>query len=173
MEGEPGVFVAVPAADAQDAMRILTEKVRRAVVVRRVEWRDATTCSPPRWSLGSSAARPSTLHALVTRRPLRATVAAAGELLGRPGVVRGAIAHSVLTIGWTSVLLVALPRRATVAWGAVAGAAIGLADLAIADRRFPAIAALPRLPQLADHVAFGALVGAVVAVRSGGVHAAG
>ena len=92
---------------------------------------------------GIFSGTPSTIHALVTRRSLRAAVTAAGELLGRPGVVRGAIAHSFLTIGWTSVLLVALPRRATVAWGAVAGAAIGLADLAIADRRFPAIAALP------------------------------
>jgi hypothetical protein len=121
---------------------------------------------------GLLSGAPSTLHALVTRRPLRATVAAAGELLGRPGVVRGVLAHTAVTIGWTSVLLVVLPRRATIASGAVAGAAIGLADLAVADRRFAAIAALPRLPQLADHVAFGTLVGAVVAVRSGGVHAA-
>ena len=116
---------------------------------------------------------PSTIHALVTRRPLRVTVAAAGELLGRPSVVRGLAAHTIVTIGWTSVLLAVLPRTATAAWGAAAGAVIGVADLAIADRRFPAIAALPRLPQLADHVAFGAMVGAVVAVRSGGVHAAG
>jgi hypothetical protein len=122
---------------------------------------------------GLLSGAPSTLHALVTRRPLRAAVSAAGELLGHPGVVRGVLAHTAVTIGWTSVLLVVLPRRATIAWGAVAGAAIGLADLAIADRRFPAIAALPRLPQLADHVAFGTLVGAVVTVRSGGVHAAG
>ena len=122
---------------------------------------------------GIFSGAPSTSHALFTGQPLRAAVAAAGELLGRPGVLRGAIAHGFLTIGWTSVLLVVLPRRATVAWGAVAGAAIGVADLAIADRRFPTIAALPRLPQLADHIAFGALVGAVVTVRSGGVHAAG
>ena len=120
---------------------------------------------------GIFSGTPSTIHALVTRRSLRAAVTAAGELLGRPGVVRGAIAHSFLAIGWTSVLLVALPRRATVAWGAVAGAVIGVADLAIADRCFPAIAALPRLPQLADHIAFGALVGAVVTARSGSVHA--
>ena len=122
---------------------------------------------------GILSGAPSTIHALVTGRRLREAVAAAGELLGRPGVLRGAIAHALLTIGWTSVLLLVLPRRATVAWGAVAGAAIGVADLAIADRRFPAIAALPRLPQLTDHVAFGALVGAVVTVRSRGVDAAG
>ena len=122
---------------------------------------------------GIFSGAPSTIHALFTGQRLRAAVAAAGELLGRPGVLRGAIAHTFLTIGWTSVLLLVLPRRATIAWGAVAGAAIGVADLAIADRRFPAIAALPRLPQLADHIAFGTLVGAVVTVRSGGVHTAG
>jgi hypothetical protein len=38
-------------------------------------------------------------------------------------------------------------------------------DLTIAGRWFPAIAALPRLPQVADHILFGALVGAVVAQR--------
>jgi hypothetical protein len=64
-----------------------------------------------------------------------------------------------MTLAWTTVLVVALPRRRTVAWGAAAGLAIGVADLAVADRRFPAIAALPRLPQLADHLTFGALVG--------------
>ena len=82
---------------------------------------------------GIFSGTPSTIHAMVTRRSLRAAVTAAGELLGRPGVVRGAIAHSFLTIGWTSVLLVALPRRATVASVSRrrrTGAAIGLADLA-------------------------------------------
>lgn len=59
-------------------------------------------------------------------------------------------------------LAAALPRRWTVAWGAFAGLAIGVLDLGVAARRFPAIAALPRGPQLADHVAFGSIVGAVL-----------
>ncbi|MDQ3308295.1 MAG: hypothetical protein M3499_08085, partial [Actinomycetota bacterium] len=49
--------------------------------------------------------------------------------------------------------------------GALAGLAIVGLDLTIAERRFPAIAGLPRAPQVADHVLFGALVGAVIARR--------
>ena len=75
-----------------------------------------------------------------------------------------------MTVGWATVLVVALPRRRTVAWGAAAGLAIGVADLAVADRRFPAIAVLPRLPQLADHLAFGALVGLVCAGQADAEH---
>jgi len=44
-----------------------------------------------------------------------------------------------------------------------AGLAIAWLDLGIARRRFPAIAALRQGPQVADHVAFGAVVGAVFA----------
>jgi len=44
----------------------------------------------------------------------------------------------------------------------MAGLAIAATDLSIADARFPAIAVLPRGPQVADHVAFGALVGAAL-----------
>jgi hypothetical protein len=41
-------------------------------------------------------------------------------------------------------------------------AAVVAGAQSIARRRFPAIDALPRGPQLADHVAFGALVGATL-----------
>ena len=57
-------------------------------------------------------------------------------------------------------------------WGALAGLAIGGLDLGIAARRVPAIAALPQVPQLADHVAFGAVAGWMLrspAVRDGWV----
>lgn len=114
---------------------------------------------------GTLSGIPSTVHALATGRSPLGAARAAGELLGRPGLVRGAAAHTVMTLGWTTVLAAALPRRRSVgrslAWGAAAGLAIGVVDLAVADRRFPAIAALPRLPQLADHALFGALVGAI------------
>ena len=106
---------------------------------------------------------PSTIHAASDRRSVLAATRAAGTLLGRSGVGRGAVVHVAITGWWTAVLAVALPRRRTVAWGAVSGLAIGFLDLAIARRRFPAVAALPRRAQLADHVAFGAIVGAVLA----------
>ena len=105
---------------------------------------------------------PSTLHALVTRRPLLAAPRAAGELLGRTGLARGALAHAGMTLGWTMVLGATLPPRRRVAWGMAAGLGIAALDLGIARRRYPAIAALPQGPQVADHVAFGALVGATL-----------
>lgn len=90
---------------------------------------------------------------------------AAGTLIGRATVTRGIVAHVVITCGWTTVLSLVLPARRPAAWGAVAGLAIGVLDLGIARRRFPAIAGLPRAPQLADHVAFGVLAGAVLRSR--------
>ena len=111
---------------------------------------------------GALSGAPSTVHALVTARPLGAATRAAGTLLGDATVPRGVLAHAVVTMWWTTVLAALLPARWTVAWGALGGGAIGVLDLSIARRRFPAIAALPRAPQLADHVAFGALAAAML-----------
>ena len=106
---------------------------------------------------------PSTMHAVGAERPVLASTRAAGTMLGRPTVLRGLVAHAVVSAWWTGVLAAVLPRSGRAAWGALAGLGIGLVDLGvIARRRFPAIASLPRWPQLADHVAFGALVGATL-----------
>ena len=69
----------------------------------------------------------------------------------------GVAAHGAISLGWGVVLAVVLPRRRAVVWGALAGL-----DLGVLSRRWPRIRALPTLPQVADHIAFGALVGAVV-----------
>ena len=57
----------------------------------------------------------------------------------------------------------ALPAHRRVAWGAVAGLAIAALDLGLAHRsrapRFAPVSDLPLWPQVADHVAFGALIG--------------
>jgi hypothetical protein len=111
---------------------------------------------------GALSGTPSTLNALATGRSPLEAAEAAGELLGRPGLVRGAVAHTVMSLWWATVLAAALPRHNRVRWGAVAGLAIAGLDLSIARRRYPAIDALPTGPQLADHVAFGALVGATL-----------
>jgi hypothetical protein len=66
------------------------------------------------------------------------------------------------------VLLRVLPRRHSIAAGAAAGLAIGLFDLGPVARRFPAIRAVPRGPQLADHMMFGATVGALARLRRDG-----
>ncbi|MET0147498.1 MAG: hypothetical protein ABW328_22355 [Ilumatobacteraceae bacterium] len=112
---------------------------------------------------GTLSGAPSSAHAVVADRSVSASTRAAGTLLGRPTVPRGALAHSVVTVWWTTVLVAVLPRRHTVVAGAAAGLAIGLLDLGIARLRYPDIATLPTRPQLLDHVAFGLLVGAVAA----------
>jgi hypothetical protein len=103
---------------------------------------------------------PSTVHALVTGRSPLAAARAAGELLGKPGLVRGLAAHAIISLWWAKVLTAVLPVHRSAWWGAGAGAAAAALDLGIAGRAFPNIARLPRWPQVADHVAFGWLVGA-------------
>ena len=111
---------------------------------------------------------PSTVHALASGRSPLDAVEAAGTLLlpdDAPPSARaaaGLVAHGAISLGWGVVLAAVLPRRRTVAWGALAGLAIAGLDLGVLGRRWPRIRALPTLPQVADHVAFGALVGAVV-----------
>lgn len=111
---------------------------------------------------------PSTLVALVRGDDRLQATRAAGSLVlgddadGRALVVAGAVVHSALSLGWGAVLGALLPRRHTVIAGAVGGAAIAALDLGVIGRRFPAVRALPVVPQVADHVAFGACAGAVL-----------
>jgi hypothetical protein len=111
---------------------------------------------------------PSTVHALATGRSPFDAVEAAGTLLlpdDAPPSARaaaGLIAHGAISLGWGVVLAAVLPRRRTVVWGALAGLVIAGIDLGVLGRRWPRIRALPAAPQVADHIAFGALVGAVV-----------
>ena len=126
------------------------------------------------WAATLSGA-PSTLHALATGRdPLEAALAAGSILL--PGETsRGRLfaaavpVHLALSLGWAFALDRAGVRGA--GRGALAGLAIGAVDLSLAERVVPRIRALPRLPQLADHAAFGAVAGHVLG-RSGRVRAA-
>lgn len=114
---------------------------------------------------------PSTIHAVATRAsPLEATLAA-GTLLAprarRPAVLLLAAVpvHLALSLGWALLLAAVLPRQRTVAWGTLAGLAIAALDLGVIGRRHPRIRALAPLPQILDHVAYGATVGAVLSVR--------
>lgn len=106
---------------------------------------------------------PSTAHALLTGRdPLEATLAAGSVLLpretSRARLVAAAVPlHLALSLGWTIVLDRAGVRGARA--GAAAGLAVAAFDLGVVGRRFPRIRALPLLPQLADHAAFGAVAG--------------
>jgi hypothetical protein len=125
---------------------------------------------------GAVAGAPSTLHALLTRRsPLEATLAAGTVLLPResrpvPLLLAAVPVHAALSLGWAGVLdgmLRPVPRH-RMAWaGAAAGLAIAALDLGLVARRYPRIRALPQSPQVADHVAFGLVVGWVLARRRG------
>jgi hypothetical protein len=110
---------------------------------------------------GTISGLPSTLVALARRQPVLDSTRAAGTLVGRRGVLPGAAVHATISAGWTAVLLRMLPRRHSVAIGAAAGLGIGLVDLGVIGRRLPAIRNLRLGPQLADHVVFGAAVGAM------------
>jgi hypothetical protein len=122
---------------------------------------------------GALSGAPSTLHALATGRSPLAAVRAAGTLLlpdDAPSshlLVAGVAAHSALSLGWGVALALLLPRRRALLWGALAGLAIAGIDLGILSRRWPRIRALPRVAQVADHVAYGALVGAVLSRTKG------
>ncbi|HWF34845.1 MAG TPA: hypothetical protein VG295_05725 [Solirubrobacteraceae bacterium] len=116
---------------------------------------------------------PSTLHALLSQGGVRAAAVsvrdatrAIGTLVppSRPGLVRGGAIHLIISALCAEVLARTLPAHRSAAWGAAAGLAIGLVNVGIIGRRFPAIRALPLVPQLADHVAFGTVF-ALVADR--------
>lgn len=121
---------------------------------------------------GIGSGLPSTIHAVATGSDVLEPTMAAGTIL-RPGPWRdtrqlavGVLTHALLTTAWAGALTAVLHRRRRpVVLGGLLGAAIAALDLSIAQRRFPRIAALATLPQVADHVMFGALVGAVVARR--------
>lgn len=116
------------------------------------------------------AGLPSTVHALATGGDPLAATRAAGTLVPgrrhRPGLVAGVAAHLVVSAGWTAALAAAdRRRRLGPLGGAAAGLLVAALDLEVVGRSYPAIRALPRLPQWLDHAAFGALVGAVLTVR--------
>ena len=114
---------------------------------------------------------PSTVWALAAGDdPLEATLAAGSMLLpdeDRPGRLFAAAVpvHLAFSLGWAAVLARVLPRRHTVAAGALAGLGIAALDLGLGRRFFPRVRELPLLPQLADHLAYGTTVGIILARR--------
>ena len=120
---------------------------------------------------GAVSGLPSTGVAVLRRTSPLAAVAAAGTLLvpeGAPApclVAAGALAHTALSLGWATVFAVALPPRHTLLGGLAGGLAVAAVDLGAIGRRYPRIAGLATGPQVADHLAFGAVVAIVVARR--------
>lgn len=107
---------------------------------------------------------PSTLHAFVKQRSLRSAAGyvydatrAVGTLVppGRPGFRRGMVVHLAISLLCGETLARTLPREHVVEWGAAAGLAIGIVNVGVIGRSFPAIRGLPLVPQIADNVMFG------------------
>jgi hypothetical protein len=122
---------------------------------------------------GALSGAPSTVYALATGRSPLDAVRAAGTLLlsddapPRCLLVAGVAAHGAISLWWSVALALLLPHRRAVLSGASAGLVIAGIDLGVLSRRWPRIRALPLLPQLADHVVYGALVGAVLSRTKG------
>lgn len=110
---------------------------------------------------------PSTLHAAIEQRSLRAAAGyiydatrAVGTLVppGRPGFGRGIVVHLAISMLCGETLARTLPRDHRVEWGAAAGLAIGVINVGVIGRSFPAIRDLPLMPQIADNVMFGTVL---------------
>ena len=106
---------------------------------------------------------PSTVYALLTGGdPLEATRAAADMLLSSESslirmLLAATLVHASVSLFWSIVLWLALPRRRTMLWALLASAAIALVDLrVIAPAFFPQVAALAFWPQFTDHLMWGA-----------------
>lgn len=122
------------------------------------------------WAAALSGA-PSTAYAVLTGRdPLEAALAAGSIALPRAErrsllLLAGAGVHAAVSLGWAEVLVRVLPTRRTVLAGCAGGAAIAALDLGLVASRFPRIRQLAVAPQVADHLAYGAIVGVVLRRR--------
>ena len=114
---------------------------------------------------------PSTLQASIKQRSLRSaavyvydTTRAVGTLVppGRPGFGRGVVVHLAVSVLCGETLAGTLPRNQSAAWGAAAGFLIGVINVGVIGRSFPAISRLPVVPQFADNVMFGTVFALVV-----------
>lgn len=77
-----------------------------------------------------------------------------------------AVVHGCISMFWAVLLVIVLPRRHAAVWSVAAACLIALLDLRlIAPEFFPSIARLEFWPQFADHVMWGALLGATLEYR--------
>jgi hypothetical protein len=115
---------------------------------------------------------PSTLYAWLSGGDVLEATRAAGAMLippqsgTAPLFAAAAVVHIAITLFWAALLAWLLPRQ-HIFWGAVAASAvIAMIDLRLIARLwFPEVYALAFWPQFADHIAWGATLGAVLAYR--------
>jgi hypothetical protein len=114
---------------------------------------------------------PSIAITIARREDVLASTRAVGEVVlprtrnGTALLLAGGVAHVAVSLGWGVVLAGVLPRRRTVFAGVVAGLGIAALDLGVIGRRLPSIRALEPIPQVLDHLAYGAVVGAALSRR--------
>ena len=135
---------------------------------------------PPIWhdalAAGACAAIvsaiPSTLYAWWTGGDVMEATRAAGAMLIASDssdaelFSAAAVVHIFVSAFWSAVLTWLLPRERTMMWAIARARRIALLDLrVIAPLFFPEVYALPFWPQFADHLAFGATLGAVLQWR--------
>jgi hypothetical protein len=114
---------------------------------------------------------PSTAYALWRGEdPLEGALAAGTLLLPRERrasrlLPAATAVHLGLSLGWAAVLERVLPARRTLPWSAAAGLGIAALDLGVVGRRFERIRALATGPQVADHLAYAIVAGAVLKGR--------
>ena len=85
----------------------------------------------------------------------------------RSRIVAGGVVHLLISLLWARVMAglfgghisARSPAGEPILVGALCGLGIAALDLGIIGRWLPAIRVLPAGPQIADHVAYGALVG--------------
>jgi hypothetical protein len=81
-------------------------------------------------------------------------------------VAAAAVVHPAISLFWTAVFGCLLPRTRVLPWAVLGAAAVALLDLrVIAPLLFAEVAALPFWPQVADHLAWGALLGGTLQWR--------
>lgn len=123
---------------------------------------------------------PSTTHSLLTGRDVLEPALAAGSVVlpwehDRLKLLAASVGvHLSLSVGWGVVLARLLPGRRPVVEGVAAGLGIAALDLGVVGRLFPRVRALPQVPQVLDHVAYGVMVSLALrrlaaAARSGTV----
>ena len=111
---------------------------------------------------------PSTMWAVVTGGDIwEATLAAGAALVGADAtfaqlLAAATVAHGGMSLFWAGVLCASLPKKWSIVCGTIAGVLIAVLDILIIGQAFPSIRELAFLPQLADHMMFGAVVGVLV-----------
>lgn len=116
---------------------------------------------------------PSTVHAVLSGADPLEGARAAGTLVLRHEertpvlLVAATGVHLGLSVGWALVLDRLLAPGRAGRWSAPAALGIAALDLGLVGRRFPRIRALPLLPQIADHLAYGWVVGVALDRRRG------